>query len=174
MIRPRFRRNTDLGQRWYPCVVCGTDHQTIELQYITGSTEPSVDDVLAGATSGHGGIVVSVDLWSGTWAGGDAAGLIELSSPVGLSSQTADSNPFTAFTLSENIDNSTTEDTSVMACHATNYGQGKQYGRFHPENSIIRYRGKNYCPWHFNYRFEREWREEERLRDVREDNTEWI
>ncbi|GAF92980.1 unnamed protein product, partial [marine sediment metagenome] len=95
--------------------MCGAAHRTIELQYINGSTEPSVDDVLAGNTSSAGGIVEKVTVWTGTWAGGDAAGMIELSSPVGLSSQTADANPFTAFTLSENIDNSTTEASSVMA-----------------------------------------------------------
>ena len=173
MIRPKFRQNTDINQRWYTCEVCGTAYRTIELQFINGSTEPSVDDVLAGATSGDGGTVEKVTLWDGAWADGDASGIIELSRPTGLSSQTADSNPFTAFTLSENINNSTTSASNVMSCHATIYGQGKQYGRFHPECDIIRYRGKNYCRWHLNFRFEREWREEEKI-DIKEDYREWI
>lgn len=173
MIRPKFYSNTDRNERWYTCVLCGTDHRTIELQFISGNTEPSVDDVLVGASSGDGGIVSDVVLWSGTWTGGDAAGMIELTSPSGLSAQTDTSNPFTAFTLSEDINNTTTDADNVMSCHATNYGQGKQYGRFHPESNIIRYRGRDYCVWHFAYRFAREWDEEEKI-DIKEDYTEWI
>lgn len=173
MIRARYQRNTDLNQRWYTCELCGTDHRTVELLFINGSTEPSTDDVLTGASSTDYGTVESVALWDGTWAGGDASGIIELSSPSGISSQTADDNPFTAFTLSENIDNTTTDTDNVMSCHATLYGQAKQYGRFHPESDIVRYQGKTYCTYHFNYRFEREWNEEEKI-DIKEDNREWI
>lgn len=173
MIRPTFPQNTDLNQRWYACVICGTPHRTVELQFENGSTEPSVDDVLTGASSTDSGTVVSVALWTGTWAGNDAAGIIELSSPSGLSSQTADDDPFTAFTLSEDIDNTTTAASGVMSCSSTALGQGKQYGRFHPEGGVTEYRGKIYCLWHFDYRFEREWREEEYL-NVEEDYSKWI
>lgn len=173
MINPKFPHNTDLNQRFYACVICGTPHRTIELQFINGSTEPSEDDVLTGASSTDSGTVESVALWTGTWAGGDAAGIIELSDPSGLSAQDSDTNPFTAFTLSENIDNTTTTDTNVMQCHATNLGQGKQYGRFHPEGNIIKYRGQKYCRWHFDYRFKQEWDEEQHL-DIEEDYSEWI
>ena len=173
MIKTKFYHNTDLNQRWYDCVVCGTSHRTIELQFISGSTEPSVGDVLTGSSSGDSGTVVTVTLWDGTWAGGDASGIIDLSSPSGLSSQTADSNPFTAFTLSEAIENTTTAASNVMSCHATVYGQGKQYGRPHPEGDVIRYRGKIYCNRHFIYRFQQEWDDEEKI-DIKEDNSEWI
>ena len=174
MIRPKYRKRTDINQRWYSCVVCGTAYQTIELFFEGGSTEPSVDDVLAGATSEHGGTVVKVYLLDGTWAGGDAEGIIELSSPTGIRPQTADDNPFTAFTLSENINNSTTVASNVMSCSSTMYGQGKQYGRPHPEGDIVRYRGRIFCKWHFDYRHEREWKEENTLNHIREDYTEWI
>jgi len=173
MIHPRFPRNTDRGERWYTCEICGTDHRTVELLFISGSTEPSVGDVLTGATSGHSGTVVKVYLFTGTWAGGDAEGLVEFSSPSGLRSQTADTNPFTAFTLSELINNTTTSASNVMSCHATVLGAGKQYGRFHPESNIVRYRGKDYCREHLNFRFRREWDEEEKI-DIKEDNREWI
>jgi len=173
MIKPKFYRNTDRGQRWYPCEICGTAHRTVEMFFQSGSEEPSVGDVLEGAASGHSGTVVKVYLSTGTWAGGDAEGIIELSSPSGLRSQTADTNPFTAFTLSETINNTTTVASNVMSCHATALGQGKQYGRFHPEGDIIKYRGKKYCKYHFNFRFKREWEEDERI-DIKEDNREWI
>ena len=173
MIRPTFPQNSDLNQRWDDCVICGTSHRTVELQFENGSTEPSVGDILTGASSTDSGTVVSVALWTGTWAGSDAAGIIELSSPSGLSSQTADTNPFTAFTLSENINNTTTAESSVMTCSSTALGQGKQYGRPHPEGEVIKYRGNIYCRWHFNYRFEREWREEEHI-NIEEDYSEWI
>ena len=173
MIRPTFLHNTDVSERWSDCIICGTSHRTVELQFENGSTEPSVDDVLTGASSTDSGTVASIALWTGTWAGGDATGIIELTSPSGLSSQTADDNPFTAFTLSENINNTTTAASNVMLCSSTALGQGKQYGRPHPESMITKYRGSTYCPWHFNYRFEREWREEEHL-DIEEDYSEWI
>ena len=173
MIKPKYRRNTDVGQRWYTCEICGTDNVNVDLMFVSGSTEPSIGDVLTGNTSGHYGTVVTVRLHSGSWAGGDAEGLIDLSNPSGLRSQTADTTPFTMFTLSEQINNTTTVTSNVMSCHDTFLGAGKQYGRFHPEGDVIKYRGKTWCRWHFNYRFEREWREDERI-DIQEDYREWI
>lgn len=174
MIRPQYRTNTDVGLRWYTCEICGTDHKTVELQFENGSTEPSADDVLTGASSGDSGTVESVDLWSGSWAGNDAAGIIELSSPSGLTGQTTSTDTFTAFTLSENIDNTTTAASTVMTCHSENLGQGKQYGRFHPEGDVVKYRGRTYCHWHFNFRFWREWYDDEDLSHIDEDYTERI
>lgn len=177
MIKPKFYRNTDRNERWYSCEICGTDHKTVELMFISGTAEPSIGDVLTGDTSGHSGTVSKVTVWTpsnGQWDGDESAtGIIELTSPSGLRSQTADTNPFTMFTLSEEINNTTTAADNVMSCHATILGAGKQYGRFHPESRIIKYRGKKYCREHFTFRFEREWNEEEKI-DIKEDNREWI
>lgn len=46
------------------------------LPFDTGSTEIEVGDTIDGATSGATGYVVRVELDSGTWAGGDAAGTL--------------------------------------------------------------------------------------------------
>jgi len=44
----------------------------------SGSVEPVLGDILTGLTSTKSGTVYSVDVTSGTWGGGDAAGTIEL------------------------------------------------------------------------------------------------
>lgn len=49
----------------------------------TGSTEIEVDDTLTGATSGATGVVTAVDLSSGSWVGGDAAGRVAITKKVG-------------------------------------------------------------------------------------------
>lgn len=48
------------------------------MNFDSGSVEPKVGEILTGATSFSSGKVVSVTKASGTWAGGDAAGSIEL------------------------------------------------------------------------------------------------
>ena len=178
MIKTKFYHNTDLNQRWYDCVVCGTSHRTVELQFTNGKSSlnyraPIVGDVILGQTSGDGGTISKITIWSGTWAGENATGIMELTSPTGLSSQTADDNPFTAFSLGETVRNVTLSRSGVFITHATVYGQGKQYGRPHPEGDVIRYRGKIYCNRHFIYRFQQEWDDEEKI-DIKEDNSEWI
>ena len=54
------------------------------LNFITGSTSISVDDTLTGASSGDSGRVLQVNLTSGSWVGGDAAGNIVLGNPTGV------------------------------------------------------------------------------------------
>ena len=46
------------------------------IAFTSGSTAPVVNETLTGATSGATGIVVDFHLASGTWAGGDAAGVL--------------------------------------------------------------------------------------------------
>ena len=48
-----------------------------------GTTEIKAGDVVIGATSSAVAVVVSLTLTSGTWAGGDAAGVLRLKSQVG-------------------------------------------------------------------------------------------
>lgn len=55
-----------------------SDAATYELAFLNGTTEPSVDDLVEGATSGAYGWLVEVDVTSGTWGGGDAAGTMIL------------------------------------------------------------------------------------------------
>jgi hypothetical protein len=80
-----------------------------ELHFDSGSEEPSVGDTISGATSGSTAVVHRVLLLSGTWAGGDATGIIYI---------LTESAPFNVATP-ENIDNDTSTDTNVatMVAH---------------------------------------------------------
>ena len=53
--------------RYRECVYCGPLTETAELRFDSGSSEPSVGDVLVGATSADYGTVVTVTLESGAW-----------------------------------------------------------------------------------------------------------
>ena len=53
--------------RYRECVYCGPLTETAELQFDSGSSEPSVGDVLVGATSADYGTVVTVTKESGYW-----------------------------------------------------------------------------------------------------------
>lgn len=48
------------------------------LPFITGTSEISIGDTITGATSEAAGYVCGVEITSGTWAGGDAAGNLSL------------------------------------------------------------------------------------------------
>jgi hypothetical protein len=74
------------------------------LVFVSGSAEPSIGDLIVGAGSTAHGIVEGVyllDTSGGSWAGGDAAGIIILSSVVGVFQ-------------GENINNTTTAAGNVL------------------------------------------------------------
>lgn len=58
-------------------------NDTLEIDFTSGSTEPSEGDTLTGATSGATAVVQRVVRQSGTWSGGDAAGYLVLRSQTG-------------------------------------------------------------------------------------------
>lgn len=81
--------NVELG--WVPALVILSNgdgdiitiaHLNENLQVVPfsggGTTEVAVGDIITGATSGAKAQVFSVNLASGTWAGGDAAGFFEV------------------------------------------------------------------------------------------------
>lgn len=76
------------------------DASITKLAFNSGSTEPSVGDTISGATSGATATVFEVDVSSGSFGGGDAAGDIWLTNQSGTFQ-------------SENLDNDTTTDTNV-------------------------------------------------------------
>ena len=55
-----------------------TGQEMVGLNFTNGSVQPAIGSVLAGATSLVQGTVQAVELSSGTWTGGDAAGTIYL------------------------------------------------------------------------------------------------
>lgn len=76
-----------------------------ELDFTSGSEEPSVGDTLSGATSSATAVVQQVILTSGTWAGGDAAGRVIVNGQSGTFQ-------------SENLDNDDTTTANVMTIAA--------------------------------------------------------
>lgn len=96
------------GRIYHPRMIGGNwGVTTYQLPFDSGSVQPSVGDVLSGATSGETGTVKTVTLSSGTWGGGDAAGTLSL---INVSA---------AFTDGEQIDNDTTVTTNVAEVNGT-------------------------------------------------------
>jgi len=82
MLHPKSSWPKSFGQRHYTCETCGGSLvERCELQFVHGSVEPTVGETLTGATSGDTGVVTSVTLEGGSWAGGDAVGTVYLSAP---------------------------------------------------------------------------------------------
>ena len=126
----------------------------------TGSVEPAVDEVLTGGTSGHYGTVVSVELESGTWAGGDADGRVELKDVSGLNSDGE------CFTDTEAITGS-----GGAALVADDEGWEQVYGVLHPESEMVLAEdGFWYCKPHYHMRFDGKHLDEARI-DIDEAGT---
>lgn len=142
-LKPKSSWPKSLWQRHYYCALCGGEPvKTCELQFDSGSVEPVEDEVLTGATSGDTGIVVSVRLESGTWAGGDAAGTVLMSSPTGISDD------FECFSDNELVTGST---GGVNILTANNDGIVKTEGMPYPEGDTGIYKGKRYCTQHLEF-----------------------
>ena len=68
MINPRPPAlSPPIGEAWDSCVLCGGSKTLVEVQFDSGSIEPTVGETITGATSGATGVVSSVDLISGAW-----------------------------------------------------------------------------------------------------------
>lgn len=108
-----------------------TDHSSYEyIKFTSGSVEFTVGETLTGATSGKTATVVNWYEDSGTWAGGNATGVVWVSSPSG------------AFNSSENL-NGSTGGTNIATTTATNTSGGTDTAR--PDvGDIITYDGTNY------------------------------
>lgn len=71
----------------------GTNASVSRMSFNSGGTyEVLVGDTLTGATSGATGVVFDIELTSGSWAGGDAAGTIWLNSVTGTFNGTENAN----------------------------------------------------------------------------------
>jgi len=140
-----------LGEKWYACVKCGAAYKMAEVWFDSGSTAPTADETFTGATSGDTGVVVDYQLYSGTFAGGDAAGVVTLKTLTG-SSTDSDTLVETIFQDDENLNGSTAGD-NCMTVKGT--PQVMKYGRLYPESQTAIFRGKRYCSahyrWHVNH-----------------------
>ena len=85
-------------------------------------------------------------LVSGTFAGGDAAGVFILSSPAGY-----DDGNLEIFTKDETLNGST---SGAGMAVATNTGAVQITGRLIPDTDLVEYEGKKYCQPHYKFKFE--------------------
>jgi len=141
-----FDPEEHLGEKFMDCCRCGVRYKHAEVWFDSGSTEPTVGEVFTGATSGDTGVVVGTELYSGSWAGGDAAGVVTLSTLTGVSKD-SDTLIETVFQNDEEINGATAGD-SCMTVDGT--PEVKKYGRMYPESLITVFRGQRYCRAHFD------------------------
>lgn len=123
-----------LGQKWRHCVKCGIHYDQYEIDFTSGSVEPTVGETLTGATSGKTATVSEVALQVGTWAGGNAIGTVV------VTAQTGD------FAEGETI-NGSVGGTNIMTCR-TSLLRG--YGNLYPESHLVSYNDREYCKAHFS------------------------
>jgi len=144
MIRPKTFSQKIRNEKWHTCHLCGgKKYKRIEVKFISGSKEPAEDDVITGNTSTDYGTVTEVELVSGTWAGGDATGYLELKDAVGVDDRVWGS-------LDEELINSTEGDAATMTLDG--YGYEKVYGVMYPLSYLTKYEGKWYCKEHLRFR----------------------
>ena len=142
-LKPRSSWPRSFGQRHYTCESCGGALvKTCEVQFDSGSVEPTEDETLTGATSGDTGVVVSTRLESGTWAGGDAVGTVLLSSPTG------EGDDGECFDDNETVTGST---GGADMFTVNNDGIIKTEGLVYPEGETGIFEGKRYCTEHLNF-----------------------
>ena len=158
-------RREVLGEGWDDCCRCGAKYKHAQVWFDSGSAEPTVGEVLTGATSSDTGVVVGTQLHSGTYAGGDAAGVVTLSTLTGASTD-SDTLLETVFQNDENL-NGSTGGANMMTVNGTPYVN--KYGRLYPDSEIVEFRGKRYCREHF----EAVWKNkliDENIIDINEDD----
>jgi hypothetical protein len=149
------------NDKWYDCYSCGPARKRVEMQFVSGSVEPTDGETLTGATSGDTGVVDSVELVSGTYAGGDAAGWIELKTYTG-----ADMDEYRAFQADESINGSTGGDGMLTV--AQYQPSVKITGRKYRESDTVVYKGRRYCRAHFNSFIRKDRLDEIRLQGLHE------
>jgi len=145
MIYPKVPPLTEITEQpRRTCQICGPFTDVVEIRFDSGSVEPTVGETVTGATSGDTGVVVEAVLESGTYAGGDAAGTISMSSPTGFSDQDLWG------TDDEALNGSTSGDDMMTL---NDNGFRKSVGRLWPEGELIKREGKYYCHEHYRFKF---------------------
>ena len=152
MLKLRYRDSTEnLGEKWRPCVLCGPTSKRGLLYFDSGSTEPTAGETVTGATSADTGVLETCDVTSGTWAGGDAAGVMVLTTLTGDTAFNRSTGAKAAvFSDDENLNGSTSGNN-----FATANGNGSVCvsGILYPECDLVMYEGKEYCKAHFEFRY---------------------
>ena len=145
----------DSGEKWDECVLCGSRLYRAIVHFKQGAVSPTVGETVTGASSADTGVIINVTKTSGTYAGGDATGVIEMSSPTGYDSIQLD-----IFTDEESLNGSTSGNAFCVAAYT---GSVQVWGRLVPEKDLIEYHGKKYCRPHFLFTFRNDWTDEVRF-----------
>jgi len=143
------------GAKWDECCLCGTKRIRALVHYDSGSVLPTEGETVTGATSGDTMVLARCVLISGTYAGGDAVGVMEGTSPAGYDDGTLE-----IFTNDENLNGSTSGDNFATV---NKIGAIQISGRLVPDSEIVEYQGKKYCRAHFLFKFRRDWQDDERI-----------
>lgn len=150
-----YDREREADQVHRGCCLCGKAYVRYELDFYSGSVEPTEDtEVLTGATSGKTGTVDEVNLVGGSFSGGDAHGTIVFTSGSGSSD----------FTVDETITGSI-GGANIMTVRCSTQ---RRHGRFYPSRALIFRDGKYYCQPHYRYRFRKKDKDRQRIQ-IQED-----
>jgi len=149
--RDPYPRRDFEHEKYVSCPMCGAWFVRFELSYDAGSVAPTIGETITGA-GGCTGVVTAYSLDSGTWAGGDAAGVIELSGVTG-------SADFLAY-----VDNEALTGSSTFAGTADGQAIQKNYGHRIPYSQAVQRDGKYWCISHHNFRFNKKDRDEAKIR----------
>lgn len=149
------------GEKYRSCRLCGAFVTRVELRFEGTLVEPTVGETLTGQDSGATGIVENVELVSGSYAAGTAAGYIMLTSPTGIDNDTG-----TSFVDGEDIDGTV---SGVGFTYAVGPGLRKSYGRLYPESALVEADGGYYCRFHYDFKYGPRNRDEATI-DITEEN----
>jgi hypothetical protein len=156
--RPDFSEGQ--GDHYYECYICGTVSYVAVIHFDSGSVAPKVGETVTGATTGDTGVIDTVTLSSGTYAGGDAVGVIVLTSISGYSRDT-----LLVFQDNEALNGSTSGADFATVKGVTG---ATRNGRLYPEWATVEYNGRRYCRDHFPWKYRREWQDDEKI-DLQEE-----
>jgi hypothetical protein len=149
------------NSEWRACRVCGTPEYRAIVYFDAGTVAPTEDayssvtetwtggEVVTG-TSGCTGIIHKSHLRSGSYAGGDAAGCLELRSPTGYEREN-----YTIF-----ADNDILTGATSFRAVADTIGSVVINGTLYPRKDMVEYQGQWYCAPHFAWKFGHEWESE--------------
>ena len=151
------------GEKWDFCCLCGAKQTRVLVHFDSGSVSPTHGETVTGATSGDTMVMDNYVLISGTYAGGDAAGVFEGTSPTGY-----DDANLEIFQNDENLNGSTSGSNFATV---NKIGAVQISGRMIPDSEIVEYNGKKYCRAHFLFKHRTDIFEAEKL-DIGEGDRE--
>ena len=148
--------------RYRTCRLCGTAYRRVHVEFTSGSVAPTVGETLTGAVSGDYGVVTASGIHSGTYAGGDVEGWVELQSYSGLSESG------NLFQAAETLNGSTggADMATTLAV-----GSEKSYGIYYHEGDMVEEGGAWYCEPHWRFKYLPQ-RRDEWVADVEETSGE--